>query len=93
MSSGCGEGVLAYLVQRGEHLPCDVALESSESSSDVESGSRDLEGRGVLGGVVGRGALPACPDDPEPRPGDDAGGVRIAFAAGAGVGVQASGPG
>src|SRR6266568_2299874 len=30
MSSGCGEGVLAHLVQRGEHLPGDVALQTAD---------------------------------------------------------------
>src|SRR6266487_2472042 len=30
MSSGCGEGVLAHLVQRGEHLPGHVALQTAD---------------------------------------------------------------
>jgi fatty acid desaturase len=60
--------------------------ESSRAGGSSESG-------GVQDGVVGRGLLPAGPDDPEPGTGDDAGGVWVALAAGAGVGVQAPGPG
>src|SRR6266516_812820 len=30
MSSGCGEGVLAHLVQRGGHLPGHVALQTAD---------------------------------------------------------------
>ena len=44
-------------------------------------------------GVVGLAAGPAGPDHAEPGAGDDAGGVWVGFAAGAGVGVEAGGPG
>src|SRR6266540_3346553 len=30
MSSGCGGGVVAHLVEHGEHLPSDVALQTAD---------------------------------------------------------------
>jgi hypothetical protein len=44
-------------------------------------------------GIVGRVGVPAGPDDPQPSTGDDTGGVWVAFAAGASVGIQPAGPG
>ena len=47
----------------------------------------------VLGRVVGGAGLPAAPDDVDPGAGQDAHGVRVVFAAGAGVVVEGRGPG
>src|SRR3954454_4014626 len=51
-----------------------------------------LEGS-VAGGVVGGVVLPAVPDHVEPGAGEDAGGVRVVFAAGDGLVVEVRGPG
>jgi hypothetical protein len=69
-------------------LAGDVSLESSESS---QGGCSALFG-GVFVGVVGGVGVPAGPDDAEPGAGDDAVGVGVAFAAVAGVAVEALGP-
>src|SRR5438046_1197207 len=47
----------------------------------------------VLGGVVGGAVVPAAPDDVSPGSGEDAGGVRVVLAAGAGGVVEGGGPG
>ena len=47
----------------------------------------------VLGRVVGGAVLPAAPDHVEPGAGQDADGVGVVFAAGAGVVVDGRGPG
>ncbi len=47
----------------------------------------------MLGGVVGGAGLPAAPDDVDPGAGQDADGVRVVFAAGAGGAVDGRGPG
>jgi len=51
-----------------------------------------LEGL-VLGGVVGDAVLPAVPDDEEPGAGEDADGVGVVVASGAGSVVEVGGPG
>ena len=47
----------------------------------------------MLGGVVGDTVVPAAPDDVAPGAGGDADGVRVVFAAGAGIVVDGCGPG
>src|SRR5487761_650497 len=47
----------------------------------------------VFGGVVGDAVEPAAVDDADPGTGEDACGVRVVFAAGAGVVVDLGGPG
>ena len=47
----------------------------------------------VLGGVVGGVVLPAVPDDEQPGAGEDADGVGVVVAAGAGLVVEVGGPG
>ena len=50
-------------------------------------GDQSLQ-RGVFGGVVGVVVVPQSPDDLAPRAAEDAGGVGVAGAAGAGVVVD-----
>src|SRR5204862_8038620 len=50
-------------------------------------------GSAVPGWVVGGAVDPAAVDDADPGAGQDAGGVRVVFAAGAGVVVDLRGPG
>ena len=47
----------------------------------------------MSGGVVGDVVLPAVPDDVEPGAGQDADGVGVVVAAGAGSFVEVGGPG
>src|SRR5207245_534841 len=49
-------------------------------------------GGAVPGGVVGDAFEPAGPDDADPGAGEDADGVRVVLAAGAGVAVDLRGP-
>ena len=55
----------------------------------VEDG---LEGS-VFAGVVGDAVLPASPDHVQPGAGEDANGVGMIVAAGAGLSVEVGGPG
>src|SRR5215207_2687756 len=50
-------------------------------------------GGAVLGWVVGDAVVPAAPDDPDPRSGQDPDGVGVVAAAGDGVGVDLGRPG
>src|SRR5437763_11458606 len=63
----------------------------------MSSLSQALGGVGLLGAVAGRvvggAGVPAGPDDAEPGAHEDADGVRVALAAGAGVAVEPGGPG
>src|SRR5207244_12108548 len=52
-----------------------------------------LGGVSVAGGVVGLAGVPAGPDDAQPGAGEDADGVWVAAAAGAGAVVDVGGPG
>ena len=67
------------------------------SSPVSSSGSLILVEQGlecpVAGGVVGGAVLPAVPDDEQPGAGEDADGVGVVVAAGAGAVVEVGGPG
>lgn len=87
-SSGVGE-VLEVGAERAEDLTGDVAFEFPESTLGLCRSLAGLVGARVVGGAV----VPAGPDDSQPGAGDDAEGVGVAFAAGAGVGIELCGPG
>ena len=64
-----------------------------ELSFTHPSGGDQLAGGAVLGWVVGDAVVPAAPDDPDPRSGQDPDGVGVVAAAGDGVGVDLGRPG
>lgn len=65
----------------------------SPMSSRLGSGGQAALECAVLVGVVGQAVLPASPDDVEPGAGEDADGVGVVVAAGAGSVVEVGGPG
>src|SRR5215207_937358 len=75
-------------VEQVVDLAGDAAFESPKSTSRDEA-LGGLVGHRVVGGSV----VPAGPDHSQPGAGDDAGGVRVAFAASSSGGVEAGRPG